>query len=269
MGSGAKEALARPVAILTQFVFRLAFGLALAMSLTPSRLVPSGFYRVHLYVLLGLNVLATLVAVGARDQFELWPPVAGALVSYAGAVVWLYEKPRAGIVLLVAVTGLALLGAWLAPAPIVGLTPQAAPTLAATTLAWLDAPTAGLLLGASMGSMLLGHWYLNTPTMDLVPLRRLVILLVVAAVLRGVVCAAGLGCEIVAEGMLPFEQVLFLALRWLAGIFGILALAWMTWQTLKIPNTQSATGILYVTVIGTFVGELTSQLLSARAGYPL
>jgi len=269
MGSGAKAARARPVAILTQFVFRLAFGLALAMSITPSRLVPSGFYRVHLYVLLGLNVLAALVAAGARDQFDWWPPVAGALVSYAGAVAWLYEKPRAGTLFLVAVTVLALLGAWLAPAPNAGLARPAATTFAATTLAWVDAPTAGLLLGASIASMLLGHWYLNTPTMDLVPLRRLVVLLVAAAVLRGAVCAAGLGCEMVAVGMLPFEQILFLALRWLAGIFGILALAWMTWQTLKIPNTQSATGILYVTVIGTFVGELTSQLLSARAGYPL
>ena len=37
----------------------------------------------------------------------------------------------------------------------------------------------------------------------------------------------------------------------------------MSWQTLKIPNTQSATGILYVAVITTFLGELTSLLLSA------
>ena len=38
----------------------------------------------------------------------------------------------------------------------------------------------------------------------------------------------------------------------------------MSWQTLKIPNTQSATGILYVAVITTFLGELTAQLLSPR-----
>lgn len=257
------------MAILTQFVFRLAFGLALAMAITPSRLVPSGFYRVHLYVLLGLNVLAALVATSARDQFALWPPLTGAVLSYAGAVAWLYEKPRAGTTLLVLVTAIALAGAWLAPAANVTYTATSARTLAAVALAWIDAPTAGLLLGASMAAMLLGHWYLNTPTMDLVPLRRLVILLAAATVLRGVVCAAGLGLETASVGLPSVEQMLFLALRWLAGIFGVLALAWMTWQTLKIPNTQSATGILYVAVIGTFVGELTSQLLSARAGYPL
>lgn len=257
------------MAILTQFVLRLAFGLALAMWVTPSRLVPSGFFRVHLYVLLGLNVLASLVAAGARDQFALWPPIAGAVLSYAGAVAWLYEKPRPGKVLLLAVAALALVGAWLAPA--VQATTAAAVEQSATAdvLRWIDAPTAGLLLGSAMAAMLLGHWYLNTPTMDLVPLRRLVILLAVSAALRGVVSAIGLGLEVVAVGPPDLEQWLFLALRWLAGIFGILGLAAMTWQTLKIPNTQSATGILYVAVIGTFIGELTGELLSARAVYPL
>ena len=47
------------------------------------------------------------------------------------------------------------------------------------------------------------------------------------------------------------------------------ALIWMAWQTLKIPNTQSATGILYVAVIGVFVGELTGLLLSAESAFPL
>ena len=46
-------------------------------------------------------------------------------------------------------------------------------------------------------------------------------------------------------------------------------MAGLTWQTLKIPNTQSATGILYVGVIVTFVGELTSQLLSRESLFPL
>jgi len=43
----------------------------------------------------------------------------------------------------------------------------------------------------------------------------------------------------------------------------------MAWQTLKIPNTQSATGILYVGVMTTFLGELTAQLLSQDAAFPL
>ena len=43
----------------------------------------------------------------------------------------------------------------------------------------------------------------------------------------------------------------------------------MTWETLKIPNTQSATGILYAAMLLAFIGELTAQLMSVRGGYPL
>ena len=62
---------------------------------------------------------------------------------------------------------------------------------------------------------------------------------------------------------------LFLSLRWLAGLVGTLGLAWLTWKTLEIPNTQSATGILYAAMILAFIGELTAQLLSAEAVFPL
>ena len=40
-------------------------------------------------------------------------------------------------------------------------------------------------------------------------------------------------------------------------------------STVEIRSTQSATGILYVAVIGTFVGETMSLLLSAESVYPI
>ena len=138
-----------------------------------------------------------------------------------------------------------------------------------TLLKWLDPPTGGLVLGVTIAAMFLGHWYLNTPSMELAPLRRLVRLSVSAVVLRGLVCGVGLTALWMTDGM-PDKTVLsFLALRWLSGILGPLWLAWMTMRTLDIPNTQSATGILYVSVIATFTGELCSQLLSHGARFPL
>jgi hypothetical protein len=121
--------------------------------------------------------------------------------------------------------------------------------------------------------MLLGHWYLNTPTMKLEPLRRLIVLLGVAVCSRAAVVSGGLWLEVTRQlaqsdaSLTTFA--LFVALRWLAGIISVLGLAWLTWQTLKIPNTQSATGILYAAIILAFIGELTSQLLSAEALYPI
>ena len=52
-------------------------------------------------------------------------------------------------------------------------------------------------------------------------------------------------------------------LRWLAGIVGLPILLVMARKTLDIPNTKSATGILYVACLAAILGELTSQLLQA------
>ena len=54
-----------------------------------------------------------------------------------------------------------------------------------------------------------------------------------------------------------------LSLRWLAGLLGLPVLLVMSRKTLDIPNTQSATGILYVACLAAILGELTAQLLHA------
>jgi hypothetical protein len=250
------------VALLAEFIFRLSFGLALAMAFVPPRQVTSGYYRNHLYVLLGLNVLVTLVALAAPQQFALWPPFSGAIASYLGAAIWLYEKPRAGRAALVIVALLAVAGAFLAPRP------EGASSLA-RVLYYCDIVTGGLVLGTTMAAMLLGHWYLNTPTMALAPLRRLLLLMGGAIVARALVCGLSLALELQTSGGLSQQTMLFLLLRWLSGIVGAGGLTVMAWKTLQIPNTQSATGILYVAVIVTFIGELVSLLLSSSTSFPL
>jgi len=60
------------------------------------------------------------------------------------------------------------------------------------------------------------------------------------------------------------ETLIWVLLRWVVGFLGPIVLSWMAWQSAKIRSTQSATGILYVVVIFSFLGELTSQLLLTR-----
>jgi hypothetical protein len=124
------------------------------------------------------------------------------------------------------------------------------------------------VLGFTMAAMFLGHWYLNTPTMAIGPLEQLVALMGSAIILRALVEGSSLAFHLANFPWPTTEQLLFILLRWLSGIFGALGLTVMAWQTLKIPNTQSATGILYVAVIATFLGELTSLLLNAQFPYP-
>lgn len=252
--------------VLSEFILRLGFGLALSMLLVSPRLVTSGYYRNNLYVLLGLNVLAALIAAGAPADtgLLLWPPLAAAVVSYLGSICWLYEAPKPGMAALAVVSGLSLVGAWLDA----GLL-DPSNTAAANTLIWLAPIGEGLLVGSTVAAMLLGHWYLNSPGMRLAPLQRLTLLVVVAIVLRAVLSGWGLGLELASAPPPALRWWLMLSLRWLAGFVAMLLVAWMTWQTLKIPNTQSATGILYVGILAVFLGELTAQLLSQEGHFPL
>jgi hypothetical protein len=264
---------------LVEFLFRLTLGVAAAMGLTDSRQVTSGFFRVHLWVLLGLQTLAALAVYSMRPansandatwfiwKGQLAAAVAAAIASYVGATIWMYDARGAGKAVTWVVACLGLIGCGLPALHLEHRRPQAIP------LEIADAISGGALLGFVFTAMLLGHWYLNTPTMQLAPLRRLIRLLAAAVIVRMLVCGSGLALELAyggnahATGMTSW--LLFVSLRWLAGLFGVLGLAWLTWQTLKVPNTQSATGILYAAVILAFIGELASQFLSAEASYPI
>jgi hypothetical protein len=266
---------------LVEFLCRLTFGVAAAMALIPSQWVTSGFFRVHLWVLMGIQTFAALAlwslrgtTAGGEDlvYWQVGSAVVAAVVSYFGAVIWMYELNRAGKVALVIVATASFftcLTPWLLNDA--GASNQPLPMT--TAMKSLELASGGLLAGLVTTAMLLGHWYLNTPTMKLEPLRRLLVYLAVAIAVRMIL--SGLGT--VAEGQrlsatsagVPTAWMLFVSLRWFAGLLLPLLLTYLTWQTLKIPNTQSATGILYAGVILVFIGELAAQMLSVQTPYPL
>ncbi|MCP4194935.1 MAG: hypothetical protein GY768_30395 [Planctomycetaceae bacterium] len=253
--------------VLIEFVFRLAFGLAAAMTFTSAKSVTSGFFRVHLWVALGLNtfVAAAVALTSSQTPNASWIlaiSIAAAIASYVGSIFWLYEMKQAGWVALLAVTLLDFSGGCL----VASWGAESGSPLWTNVINTLSS---GLVLGFTFSAMLLGHWYLNTPSMKMAPLQRLIGLMVIAVVFRAVVSLGGLVGSWSPDRFQSQAFLAFVGLRWLAGLLGLVALAWMSWETLKIPNTQSATGILYVAVIFAFLGELTSQLLSVQTPFPL
>lgn len=251
--------------VLVRFVCQITFGMSAAMLLTPPKLVTSGYYRVHLWVLLGMNTFAALLAMTLRQSMGgsyalVFAVTMAAVLAYMGSVCWLYESAKWGRRFLILASAVGLMGC----AALTYLTTAAAPWLRTA-----DDLSAGALLGSTLAAMFLGHWYLNTPSMQLGPLKRLVVMMLVAALVRAILCGTGAGFEIASTATPTTSFWAILSLRWLSGIVGTILLVVMTWYTLKIPNTQSATGILYVAVICVFLGELTSQFLGSGTGYPL
>jgi hypothetical protein len=260
------------VDVLLAFLLRLAGGLAAGMAVLPARQVTSGYYRNNLYVLLGSHLLAGLAAWRLKTAAAAWCAT-GAVLSYLGAVCWLYEQRRAGRLALWLLAAIALAGAWTAQRP---WQYQAAGPVSsagarnvqlAAALRWCEAPLSGALVGGSVAAMLLGHWYLNAPGMQLAPLVRLLRWLLACVVLRAAASAVsawaawGLG--------VPAGEAWFLALRWAIGLAGTAVLLVMAGRSLGVPNTQSATGILYVAVIAAFAGELLALLLAGRHAFAL
>jgi hypothetical protein len=231
--------------LLLDFLCRFAWGLSLALVLTPAALVPGGFFRVNLLVVMGLATFAALVARAAAPGWPWVVLAAAAVVAWMGSVAWLGEKRRAGLLLIAACAAL-LAGA-------VGL-------VAGDGRAVLGGLLSGAVSGLTVHAMLLGHWYLNAPGMRVDVLRRMIDLALVAWGLQAAVSAAA-----VLPWVPPADATAtaLVALRWLAGLVGLPVLLVMARKTLDIPNTQSATGILYVACLAAILGELTAQLLAA------
>jgi len=237
--------------LLLDFLCRFGWGMAVGLVITPAAIVPAGFFRVNLLVVLGLATAAALVGGSIAAESQVWPAAtAAAVTAWLGSVAWLGERRRAG--------------RWLCglTAALLGWT-----TVASAGTDWQAAVAAvvsGLVTGLTVHAMLLGHWYLNAPGMRVDALRRMIDAALAA---WGLQLALSLAAWAAADGPAATgtTATALLALRWLAGLVGLPILLLMARQTLAIPNTQSATGILYVACLAAILGELTAQLLLATA----
>jgi hypothetical protein len=240
--------------MLAIFALRLACGLIGSLLLLPPKLVNPRFYRTQFLTVLGLALTAAVFLYGA-GAIGLWLAV-GVTVAFTflGSLSWSLEGAPAGRVLIV--------GTMLSSALALCLASQSnAPE---ERLGWLVAGdlSSAALLGTAMSAMLMGHSYLIAPSMSLTPLLRLLGAFFAALGLRAVLAGIGLWSWAGQHAFAAEEEAtLFLLVRWGIGLVGPLVLGIMAWQTARIRSTQSATGILYVVVILTFLGELISQVL--------
>jgi len=284
--------------MLSQFAIRLIAGLSMTWCLMPRRQVTSGFFRIQMLVTLGLAVLAAVAAgkfagsaasTAVLSAFAVQVISVGlAIASFLGSVLWTLERRAAGercVFLIAAASQITVaLGC---------VSPEDLRTLSGT-LYWMSELATAWVSGAAVGGMLLGHWYLTTPTMSTSPLNRVNLWLGAASLLRlltglaalllfrpwaadgpaadlttAAAAAAAAATTATAAGQWNSTFGVWLSLEWLGGMLGPLLACVMVHRILKYRNTQSATGVLFVAVILAFLGEMTGALLRQELRLPL
>ncbi len=272
------------------FLFLLSLGAGIVTSLPwlPAEDLGPGYFRIQ--ALLATCALALAAAVslspataGPGDGGSGWHPSTAllCLVSLACGALLLYhalvarEGFRSGLPVL-AVAGGAALAALLVASPYPATSDAAA---VQSGLRVISRATSALLLGWSVGTMLLGHWYLVVPRLRFDPLRRYCALLVAWVGLRSCAVGAvlvGLAMADRQDDGARLEHLVSLAgegpFFWLRVLWGLaipLILGTMALLCARRRANQSATGILYVLVMGVLIGEVVALHLARITGWPV
>ena len=253
--------------ILFLFLSHLAVGIVFSLVFV-SREAGVKFFRFNA----GLAVVLLAVA------FALRPPEASAtdagraavlaLVVFEAAMLLYWSTVgRALASIRPAIVGLAV------AAGLVALVAQAigqasdAPARAMVIASFLSSAA---LLGGACTAMILGHWYLVIPSLQVSHLQSIVKVHIASMVVRVVVVVAAVYVAIVTwqPGMGPSFRGYILSVSgiffWQRVLFGLVGpglLSYLTWETAKIRSTQSATGILYVDFFTVVVGEVLAKYL--------
>ena len=149
--------------------------------------------------------------------------------------------------------------------------------LIASTAYIATAVTSSMVLGLVSGAMMFGHWYLIDLSMPVDYLKNFIKLLGFALVAD--VAAIGLsllvlaifgghGATLAIAELFDYHLTLFF-IRVVLGPIASIVLAWMCWQTLKIPQTMAATGLLYIALMSVVVGEMLGRFILFRTSLPL
>ena len=243
--------------MIAQFALRLIFGMSLMWLLMPRAEVTAGFFKIQMRVVLGLAILAVLSITSdfvgqAAGDLVFSPTTSRVLcgtaagIAYFGSVFWLYDWRKLGSWAMVPIAVLA------------GTVLMAGYGYAGGTndsRVWLQPLSefaSSALIGSTVVGMLLGHWYLTSPTMTIKPLSFLNHCVLGCATLRLV--TSGIVLWAAWSSVQTNTQLIWLSLRWVAGIISPFGVWFLVWRILKYKNTQSATGVLFAGVIVTFIG---------------
>jgi protein NrfD len=264
-----------PDVVLFLFLTHLAIGIVFTLALV-SREAGVKFFRFNA----GLAAILIAVACAFRrlDDISLLGRAALVSLSIAEVAVVVYwatvgrtlASIRPAIVVAAFLAGAATL-------VLQAIDVTAGWPLVVRVLAMASFLSSAALLGGTCTAMILGHWYLVIPSMQVSHLQSIVKVHIASMVVRVVVVVAAIFVAIVTwqPGVGPnFERYIFSVegiFFWQRVLFGLapVLLAYLTWETAKIRSTQSATGILYVDFFTVVVAEVLAKYLLLATRVPV
>jgi hypothetical protein len=264
----------------------LAWGGLFALSIPPFFNVERGFYKssasvylaASLTTAIGLGLLASRGGASAGPGAgSLWTAAALWTLASGTVAVYLYTLWTENGLLRSRSYALGLgLGLIALIINVTLLMPPGFGAVGAVAYA-LTAITSALVLGLVSGAMLFGHWYLIDLDMPVDYLRTYVRILGVVLIADLVALGLAIGLPAMLGNAVAAAAVrdLFashlglLAVRLILGPIATIILVWMCWQTLKIPQTMAATGLLYIAVMSVLVGEMLGRFILFRTAIPL
>lgn len=265
------------------FLLATSLGSLTTLFWIPEEDLGRGYFQMNALVVLGLlGLAAAVVTLHPFQPFGDWTPagvtslaaaLAGGFLYYAAIWRQRWDLCRWPLALATAGCAAALLLAGPHLIPSVVPLPHRGGLLAASLLA------SALLLGWSLITMLLGHWYLVAPRLTFRHLTVFCWVLLAVVLFRllavGATLAVAAGVNDLVEPH-PLRvltglggQGIFFWFRVLWGLGIPLALALMALHCARQRSNQSATGILYVLVVGAFIGEITGAYLAVTTGVPV
>jgi hypothetical protein len=263
----------------------LAFGGMFALAIPPFSKVERGFYKSTACVYLASALMTTVGlamlawrANPAMSTTSLWIVCAIWVVFCALFALYIVTLWTDQVIIRARAFSLGLLVGLIAVSALVLLLKPPA-FGAITAVAYIiTAITSALVLGLVSGAMMFGHWYLIDLGMDVEYLRSFIRL--IGAALVADLIAMGLALALLAlfggghDGITAIadlfdDHLMLFAMRVVLGPIASIVLTWMCWQTLKIPQTMAATGLLYIALMSVVVGEMLGRFILFRTAVPL
>ncbi len=267
----------------------LGIGVLIAMIFTSKREIKASYFRFNgLISLIALSIAFLILRFSeANNSFQTWRSALSVYWLACLILVLVYylalrteKRPLATILLYIAaIAGSLVIG--LDAYMRTGARGEHLRQDLTAAIFFANYVASGLVLGFVLAAMILGHWYLIDPRLSLGHLKKAVMLFGIALIIRATLITATIVyfLHFVAVDRVERRSLndlldimgngIFFWIRLLTGLLGPILLSLLTWKTVNMRSTQSATGLLYVTVILVLFGELISKFLSVAVSIPV